>query len=59
MATKSKFVDSHSAHSYDIPESIHEPEVFEWSTMMRRREFFHNKSCSLQVQQKDTQVYAE
>lgn len=36
MTTKSKFVDSHLAYLYDIPESIHEPEVFECSTMMMR-----------------------
>ena len=37
-----------SMHScYDILEPVYEHDVFEWSTMLRKRDLFQNKSCSL------------
>ena len=32
---------------YDPLESVQEPEVFEGNTMLRKRDLFQNKSCSL------------
>lgn len=45
-AIECRFADSCSAYLYDTFESYLGGWVFEWNTVMGRRELFQNKDCS-------------